>query len=160
MTISVKQVVLDLYNCDYDLLNNENNLKELLIKTMSENYFSILSHHSQKYQTGSDFSVIIFYQQGHVIVHAFPETGFASVDIFSGLPTNGLDKLASKIKQGLKSEKSKITYLRRGDFGSISDMKPTIHRQTKAWRRVRNTSEKMLRIIANQRDKNKSSEID
>ena len=141
-----KQIILDLYNCNYDILSNKDLLDHLMEKTMTDYNIPILSHYYQEFDDAS-FSCILFHNYGHIIIHAFPELGFASVDIFSSVVNNFLDKIAVKIKQGLKSEKSKTTFLNRGDFGSLNDMKPTIHKQIKTWRRVRNTGAKMFRLI-------------
>jgi S-adenosylmethionine decarboxylase len=143
------QIILDLYNCDFDKLNDQDGLLPALEKIMGEGAMAAASH-SVRPREGGGFSLIAFCRHGHVVIHTFPATGFASVDVFS-MSAADVKKIAAKIKQILKSEKSKNTILNRGDFGSLNDMKPTTKRQVKAWRRVRNTSAKMLNIIRNKK---------
>lgn len=148
-----KQIVLDLYNCNYDIINQPDEIEIMIKKLLKENELEATSSFKQSYPEDNSFALVNFFRNGHLVIHSFPEKGFVSFDIFSSLPNSDLEKIAIKIKRELKTEKSKDTYLRRGDFGSLHDMKPTIRKKTKAWRRVRNTSAKMFRLIVN-RDKN------
>jgi len=148
-----KQIVLDLYNCDYEILSKPEEVEAAIARIMDERGLTILSSYKQNYEEEQDFALIIFFNYGHIIVHTFPEQGFVSVDVFSSLADLDLEKIAIRIKRELKTQKSKDTYLRRGDFGSLNDMKPTIRKKTKAWRRVRNTSAKMFRLIIRRNNK-------
>lgn len=148
-----KQFVLDLYNCDYEILKEPTEIEAVIKKIMDERNLTLLSSFKQNYEEKHDFAIIIFFNYGHIIVHVFPDQGFVSVDVFSSLSELDLEKIAIRIKRELKTQKSKETYLRRGDFGSLNDMKPTIRKKTKAWRKVRNTSAKMFRLIINRKNK-------
>ena len=141
------QIILDLYNCDFDKLNDQVGLLPDLEKIMQESAMPAASHSIQPHDEGGGFSLAVFHRHGHIVIHTFPATGFASVDVFSMSAAVDLKKISVKIKQILQSEKNKNTTLNRGDFGSLSDMKPTTKRQIKAWRRVRNTSAKMFNIL-------------
>ena len=146
-----QQIVLDLYNCDYQKLDDEHGLESFIKSVMEQYSIEPLSSYMQVHPNSNDISTIIFYPHGHIVVHSYPEIGFASVDLFSTVTNIALDKIATKIKQSLGAQKAKSTYLKRGDFGSLNDMKPTVHKKIKAWRRVRNTSVKMLKILANKK---------
>ncbi len=156
MALAGKQIILDLYNCNYNIINSPDELEALLKDILEINLINIQSFHRQSYKDRTDFSLAAFLDQGHITVHTMPDKGFAAIDIFSELPDSTLDRIVYKIKRGLHSEKSKITYLRRGDFGSLSDMKPIINKNTKPWRRVRNTSAKVWNIIVSRHNAGRS----
>ncbi len=155
MSPAGKHIVLDLYNCNYDIISDQDLMQAFITETLAGNSLNVQSMHRQKLEENKDFSLVAFFENGHIIAHIMPDKGFAAVDIFSSLDNAVLDKIAIKIKQGLRSEKTKITYLRRGDFGSLSDMKPTINKNIKTWRRVRNTSAKVWKIIVNRHQENR-----
>ena len=146
-----QQIVLDLYNCNYDKLVDQNHLEIFLKDLMEKSSIECLSTYSQIYDN-ENVSIIAFHPHGHIIIHTHPETGFASVDIFSTVHNIALDKLALKLRQELGAQKAKNTYLKRGDFGSQNDMKPTFRRKIKPWRRVRNTGAQVLKIFVNKKN--------
>lgn len=146
-----QQIVLDLYNCDYDKLTNKDGLETFLKDLMKQNSIECLSTYTQCHYNET-ISIIAFHPHGHIIIHTHPETGFASVDIFSTVHNIALDKLALKLRQELGAQKAKNTYLKRGDFGSQNDMKPTFHRKIKPWRRVRNTGAQVLKIFVTKKN--------
>ncbi|MDR2006072.1 MAG: S-adenosylmethionine decarboxylase [Acidaminococcales bacterium] len=144
-----RQIILDLYNCDFDRLNDQADLLPALEKIMADSAMPALSYSVQPHDEDGGFSIAVFHRHGHVVIHTFPATGFATADVFSAAADTAVEKVSTKIKQILKSERNKNTILKRGDFGSLNDMRPTMKRQIKAWRRVRNTSAKMLSMLKN-----------
>lgn len=151
-----QQIILDLYNCHYDSLNNLPELEQMLKNTMEHYGLAPISSYTQQYHGNNNLSVVVFYENGHLIVHTSPETGFASVDALSEVTNIALEKTVTKIKQMLGAEKTKTTYIKRGDFGRLNDMKPTIHKKIKAWRRVRSTSAKVLKLFTPKGKKKKT----
>jgi S-adenosylmethionine decarboxylase len=150
MPLPGRQIVLDLYNCDYDRLLSQEQLAGELQDVMASYQLTVLSCQTNT-RGGEGLSIVALHQHGHIIIHTLPALGFASVDAFSCIDDAGINKLAFKIKRFFQAEKTKSTYLKRGDFGSLNDMKPIVRKQVKAWRRVRNTSAKVLRIFVNKK---------
>lgn len=145
--LSGQQIILDMYNCHYEMLSNLDELEQIIKKNMQAFSTEPAATCTHIHENSENLSIIVFHEHGHVIVHTFPETGFASLDILFTVTNIALEKIATKIRQTLGAQKYKATYLKRGDFGKLNDMKPTIHKKTKAWRRVRNTSANVLRMI-------------
>jgi S-adenosylmethionine decarboxylase len=146
-----RQIILDLYNCDFDRLTNQAELLPALEEIMADGSMPALSSFTLPQGGDGGFSLAVFHRHGHVVVHTFPSTGFASADVFSAAADTAVEKVSAKIKQILKSERNKNTILKRGDFGSLNDMKPTMRRQIKTWRRVRNASAKMLNMLGSKK---------
>ena len=150
--LSGNQIILDMYNCRYDMLSDLTVMEQVIKESMNTFFVTPLSFCSQTHKDSNNLSLIAFHEYGHVIVHTFPDTGFASLDILFTVSNIALEKIAVKLRNNLGSQKYKTTYLKRGDFGKLNDMKPTIHKKTKTWRRVRNTSAKVLKLIAMKRN--------
>ena len=141
-----KQVTLDLYHCDEDLLQDKQALQDILSTAMQLGSMPVLDTytHADAYP---DFSIILLCQSGHVSMHSYPALGFIAIDILAGTDGANPEKVAWSIKNALNPEKSKMTSLQRGDFGTISDMKPRKKTHIKAMRRIKNTSAKMLSLL-------------
>ena len=150
--LSGQQIILDLYNCNYDKLSSVTELEQFVKDKMKELALVPVSSHTQKYENSENLSLAVFYDNGHIIVHTYPETGFASVDALSTVTNIALEKTVMKIRQFLGAEKTKTTYIKRGDFGRLNDMKPTIHKKVKAWKRVRNTSAQVLKLFVTKKN--------
>lgn len=146
-----KQVTLDLYHCAENLLQDKQALKDIIQKAMSAGDMSALVDYMHS-DTHTDFSIVALCVGGHVTAHSYPRLGFIAVDIFSCDNNTNPDKVALIIKNFFNPESSKMTYLQRGDFGTISDMKPRKQTHTQTMRRVKNTGAKMLRLLSNKDD--------
>lgn len=95
----------------------------------------------------NELSVLIMTKQGHITIHAYPSLSYAAVDVYVCSTEATPEKAIKTIKKILKPEKTKTTYLRRGDFGTITDMKPRIKTSLAPFRRIRNTGAKMIKFI-------------
>ena len=144
---SGQQIILDLYNCNFDRLNAADELESALREVMREQALPVVAYFVWPRAGGTGFSLVLFHEYGHIIIHTFPDLGYALADALSTLDGASLNKITAKIKHILQAEKTKNTVLKRGDFGSVSDMKPTVKKQTKALRRVRNTRDKVLSMF-------------
>ncbi|MBS4912737.1 MAG: S-adenosylmethionine decarboxylase [Veillonella sp.] len=75
----------------------------------------------------------------HVIVHTYPEMGYAAADIYTfGIPLQAT-LIMRVLKQSFGAERVKATSVNRGDFGSLRDMKPRKKTSLSAMARVTRT---------------------
>jgi S-adenosylmethionine decarboxylase len=141
-----KLIAMDMYNCSSDLLSDADkvawNLEEKAKECNMASRKIIMDHE----EGSKEFSVGVSCKQGHVLMHLYPDIGFASIDIFTRRPDAEPDKLARLLRLYFNPDKTKVTYLNRGDFGSVADMKPSYHRNTKTMRRMRNMGQSMGRM--------------
>lgn len=90
----------------------------------------------------------------HICVHYYPVLSYAAVDLYSFSADFNLNRMMSIFKSGLKSDRIKATSVRRGDFGSIRDMRPkrkskitTVRRMKNTGAKLKRTSTKMINIL-------------
>lgn len=76
-------------------------------------------------------------------LHLYPDLGFVTIDVFTCFKDADPDGLARFLRNYFDPDKSKITYLDRGDFGSESDMKPRRKSNIKTIRRARTIGNKL-----------------
>ncbi|MBR5582086.1 MAG: S-adenosylmethionine decarboxylase, partial [Phascolarctobacterium sp.] len=86
-----------------------------------------------------------------VTLHIYPELGFVTADIFSCLEGATPDKVSKYMRAYFDADKSKITLLDRGDFGTLSDMKPHRRSNVKFIRRTQNLGGKLKRFFSKPR---------
>ncbi len=101
----------------------------------------------------------------HVAVHAYPEMGYAAVDIYTFDIPMQTTLIMRELKQAFGAERVKATSVNRGDFGSLRDMKPRKKTSLSALARVtrtrtrlkqtgtklKTTGAKVFKVIANKK---------
>ena len=80
-------------------------------------------------------------------VHAFPELRYISADTFLCQQNATPELLFNTFRKLFNPEKTKTTLLKRGDFGSVTDMKPKYKTRTAPIRKIRNTGNKVIKIL-------------
>ena len=97
---------------------------------------------------------IAFTGNTHICIHYYPVLSYAAVDIYSFSADLHLSRIMGIFKTAFKSDRIKATSVRRGDFGSIRDMRPkrkskitTVRRMKNTGARIKRTSAKMINIL-------------
>ncbi|TCS79265.1 S-adenosylmethionine decarboxylase family protein [Pectinatus cerevisiiphilus] len=146
MNILARQLVIDMYNCKPEKLQSAPLLSDALKNTLSNVGFTP----SQPYVTTFDenhFIIFIPLDEGHLTIHAYPTLKYAAIDLFICKQNNLPEKAVHALRKVVKPEEIKMTYLCRGDFGTISDMKPHIKIKMAPLRRIQNTGVKVIHLL-------------
>lgn len=136
-----------MYNCN-DAILADAEAAEKALKAACEDYSMPVCQticHSE--EEGKEYSLSAICRQGHVTLHVYPEVGFATADVFSCYENADPAGLARYLRIYFDADKSKITLLDRGDFGSESDMKPHRRSNTKFIRRTQNIGGQLKKIM-------------
>ena len=141
------QIAIDMYNCSDALLNDDIGVKTFISNPSNDFSMQLRQIYIDREDGNNEYSVYLHCKQGHLTLHIYPELGFMTVDIFTCYKEAHPDKLAKHLRNYFNPDKSKITYLDRGDFGSESDMKPRSKSKIKTIRRARNLGNKLGKII-------------
>lgn len=136
-----------MYNCSDELLSDNKNVERMLTDAAAD--FAMEPHHCRMdHEEGSqEYSLGVMCKQGHIMMHIYPELGFATIDIFTCNTQANADGLALYLRRFFNPDKVKVTYLERGDFGSETDMKPRRRSNTKTMRKVVNAGKKFKNIL-------------
>ncbi len=77
-----KQQIIDLYNCDPKILDDEAKIKEIAKKIVESIGANIVEEHIKKFQPiGITYFAII--STSHFSIHTWPENAYCAVDLFS-----------------------------------------------------------------------------
>ena len=128
MKILARHLTIDMYKCKESCFTDMEQLVDKLKTLLAESKLEVVSGMHQLLPDGHA-AIMILFNEGHMTVHAFPELLF-----------NTFRKL-------FNPEKTKTTLLKRGDFGSVTDMKPKYKTRTAPIRKIRNTGNKVIKIL-------------
>ncbi|MGI6092625.1 MAG: adenosylmethionine decarboxylase [Veillonellaceae bacterium] len=147
MKIIGKHITVDMYGCSFESLDNMDFVKNAMLTAVNEAQMTLLDFTSHKFEP-QGLTALALLAESHMSIHTYPELGYAAVDVFTCGDHSRPDKAVSILKDFLKPTKVKTTNIRRGDFGSVTDMKPKIKVSATPMRRVRDTGSKMLRLLS------------
>ena len=82
-----KHVYGNHYNCDREVLSNEERLRQIVVNAAKLGSMTLLDVRSWK--IGEGVSVVAIVLESHITIHSWPEYAFATVDVYScGKHTN------------------------------------------------------------------------
>ncbi|MDD4602156.1 S-adenosylmethionine decarboxylase proenzyme [bioreactor metagenome] len=147
MKIIGKHIMVDMYGCSFESLDNIDFVKNAMLTAVNEAQMTLLDFTSHKFEP-QGLTALALLAESHMSIHTYPELGYAAVDVFTCGDHSRPDKAVSILKGFLKPTKVKTTNIRRGDFGSVTDMKPKSKVSATPMRRVRDTGSKMLKLLS------------
>lgn len=146
MKISARQLAIDMYNCKPAKLSSTTLLVGSLKNALSSSGYTPLQ---PVVNTFDDDHFVIFLplNEGSFSVHVHPDLKYAAADLFLCSENNITEKSIHALRKVFKPQESKMTYLCRGDFGTIPDMKPHIKKKTTPLRRIHKTGVKVIHLL-------------
>lgn len=142
-----KHLTVDMYGCSFDHLDSVEFIKEAMLAAVNESNMTLLDFSSYKFEP-QGLTAIVLLSESHMSIHTYPELGYAAIDVFTCGDHSRPDRAVAVLKRFLRPQRMKITHIRRGDFGTESDMKPRVKTSAGALTRVRSTSAKVLHFLS------------
>ena len=107
-----KHLLLELYRCDYEKLNDESFLRCTLNKAAKLAKATVLNLISNKFEP-QGVTAIALLAESHISIHTWPESNYSAVDIFT-CGQNMLPELASQyLIEALKAEEHFLRVIER-----------------------------------------------
>lgn len=122
-----KHLLAEYWGCDKDILASESLLQDLLNQAAQASNLSVLGTYFKELATGEVVGVLIL-SESHMSIHAWPETGYAAVDLYS-VGRSVPERAHSILRKGLGSQASELLSVKRGDSRGMEI-------QTSSWRPV------------------------
>lgn len=110
-----RQILVEFYDCDTELLKDENYIANAMIDACHKGQATVVSH---TFHSFSPFGVsgVVVIAESHVAIHTWPEYGYAAVDIFTCGETIEPWSLYHALVESFKSKNSSQMELKRGLF--------------------------------------------
>ncbi len=118
-----RQILVEFYNCDREVLNSEQQIRNVLLEGVRKSGATIVS---ETFHTFSPHGVsgVIVIAESHVAIHSWPEYGYAAVDIFTCGDTIDPWTIHHYLEEQFGAQSTSSTELKRGMFPSRLAHKP------------------------------------
>ena len=100
-----RHLILDLYECDQAILDDYEELERLLEVALNMAGANILRIFGEKFQP-QGVTLLALLAESHASIHAWPELGYAAIDLYTCGDTTNTHKAAEFLKTKLKSKRS------------------------------------------------------
>ena len=113
-----KHLLLELYRCDYEKLNDESFLRCTLNRASKLAKATVLNLISNKFEP-QGVTAIALLAESHISIHTWPESNYSAVDIFT-CGQNMLPELASQyLIEALKAEEHFLRVIERNPPAAV-----------------------------------------
>ena len=120
-----KHLLLELYKCDYEKLNDESFLRCSLNRAAKFAKATVLNLISNKFEP-QGVTAIALLAESHISIHTWPESNYSAVDIFT-CGQNMMPELASQyLIEALKAEEHSLRIIERNPPATLLKEKRSI----------------------------------
>ena len=100
-----RHLILDLYGCDPDILDDYGELQRLLEASLVMAKANILRIIGEKFEPQA-VTLLVLLAESHASIHTWPEIGYAAIDLYTCGDTTQTHKAAEFLKAKLKASTS------------------------------------------------------
>lgn len=108
-------LLIELYDCDCELLNDPPAVERLMVHAAKEAGATVVSSHCNRFEPHGISGVVIL-AESHLTIHTWPEHGYAAVDLFSCGAQVKPWLAKQSLERGLCAQRTSAMELRRGLF--------------------------------------------
>lgn len=130
-----KHLLVDCYGCTEGSLSSPDELLDAI--TQAAEQIGMTTTSIFKHECGDEMIAAAYGEKSHICIHAYPDIGFAAVDIYNFTTDLKPARTMSVLRLFLKPEKIRATSVKRGNINP--DMKPAIHSKSTALHKFKNT---------------------
>ena len=113
-----KHLLLELYKCDYEKLNDESFLRCTLNRAAKLANATVLNLISNKFEP-QGVTAIALLAESHISIHSWPESNYSAVDIFT-CGQNMMPELASQyLIKALEAEEHSLRVIERNPPSAV-----------------------------------------
>ena len=125
LTHQSKHLLLELYRCDYEKLNDESFLRCSLNRAAKLAKATVLNLISNKFEP-QGVTAIALLAESHISIHTWPESNYSAVDIFT-CGQNMMPEVASHyLIEALKAEEHFLRVIERNPPVAVSKQMRTV----------------------------------
>lgn len=106
-------ICADLYECDSEIINDIDTLRDTLVAAARTANATVLDVSSHKFEP-QGVTILLLLAESHLSIHTWPEKNYAAVDVFTCGTRMQPAHAIEAIKAAVRAERSNITTLKRG----------------------------------------------
>ncbi|MFH1449902.1 MAG: adenosylmethionine decarboxylase [bacterium] len=108
-----RHLLVEIFNCSHDILNDEERIREILIEAANVSGTTVLSISLKKFEPQGVSGVVVI-AESHISIHTWPEYRYAACDIFTCGDKVWPEKGAEYLIKELKAGNSSVVEVKRG----------------------------------------------
>lgn len=114
MTSLGEHILIELYSCDEELINDSDLLEKIMLKAAKIAKATVVKSVFHNFSPQGVTGVIVV-EESHFAVHTWPEHKYAAVDLFTCSEEMDYDAAYKFLEKELKAERSSFTKVLRGE---------------------------------------------
>ncbi len=118
-----RQILVEFYDCDRNVLDDESQIREILLEGVRRSRATIISDTFHTFSPHGVSGVIVI-AESHVTIHTWPEHGYAAIDIFTCGETIDPWVIQKYLERHFRSKNVSSMELKRGLFPERVAHKP------------------------------------
>ncbi|MCS7155778.1 MAG: adenosylmethionine decarboxylase [Bacteroidota bacterium] len=118
-----RQILVEFYQCDPEVLNDERRIRAILLEAVRQSKATIVADSFHAFSPHGVSGVVVI-AESHVAIHTWPEYGYAAVDIFTCGETIDPWVIQRHLQQQFQSRSVSSMELKRGLFPEPVRHKP------------------------------------
>ncbi|HUV43706.1 MAG TPA: adenosylmethionine decarboxylase [Dehalococcoidales bacterium] len=108
-----RHLLMELEDCNEEILNNLDTLKEAMLAAANEAGATVMAESFHRFNPHGISGVVVV-AESHLFIHTWPEYGYAAADIFTCGTTVQPEKAAEVLIEKLGARKHSIQEIARG----------------------------------------------
>ena len=108
-----KHVIAEFYDCDRDLINDQEFIEEILLRSAEIAGATIVAPVFHKFSPYGISGVVVV-AESHFTIHTWPEYGYCAVDIFTCGDLIDNHKALTFLKDSVRSKNISVSEINRG----------------------------------------------
>lgn len=108
-----RHLLMELEDCNEEILNNLDTLKEAMLTAANEAGATVMAESFHRFNPHGISGVVVV-AESHLFIHTWPEYGYAAADIFTCGTTVQPEKAAEVLIEKLGARKHSIQEIARG----------------------------------------------
>ena len=106
-------VLIELYNCNSGIINDEKKMEKILLESVRISGATIIKSVFHKFSPHGVSGVVVI-AESHFSIHTWPEYNYCAVDFFSCGEDIDLEKAANFLKEKCYAESLSVVEIKRG----------------------------------------------
>ncbi|MGQ9485762.1 MAG: adenosylmethionine decarboxylase [Desulfosoma sp.] len=115
-----KHLIVELYDCDFDLINDVSQVEKILVEAVAISKATIVQPVFHQFSPHGVSGVVVI-AESHFTIHTWPEYGYCALDIFTCGELIDSDASLAYLQKAFKAGSRSVMEIKRGVLNLPAD---------------------------------------
>ncbi|MEJ5348513.1 MAG: adenosylmethionine decarboxylase [Desulfosoma sp.] len=115
-----KHLIVELYDCDFDLINDVSQVEKILVEAVAISKATIVQPVFHQFSPHGVSGVVVI-AESHFTIHTWPEYGYCALDIFTCGELIDSDASLAYLQEAFKAGSFSVMEIKRGVLNLPAD---------------------------------------